>query len=73
MVYGGTQSKPKEWDQTKELYRFKQTHPSQMDTMNSNTGEVEESGYEKAEQQRENLLEKAGDDFHAIWHMEGLE
>ena len=41
--------------------------------MNSNTGEVEEFGYEKAEQQRNNLLEKAGDDFHAICHMEGLE
>lgn len=73
MVYGGKQSKPKEWNQTNELRRFKQTHPSQMDTMNPNTGEVKESGYDKAEQQRKNLLERTGDDFHTLWRMEGLE
>ena len=73
MVYGGKQAKSTQWEQTNELRKFKQTHPAQMDTMNPNTGEVEVAGYDKAEQQREKLLEKAGDDFHTIWHMEGLE
>lgn len=41
--------------------------------MNPNTGEVEVAGYDKAEQQREKLLERTGDDFHTLWHMEGLE
>ena len=60
-------------EKTNELRRFKQIHPSQMDVMNPDTGEVEEYGYDKAEQQRVTLLEKVGNEFHTIWSKEGLE
>jgi len=73
MVYGGKQAKPAKWDQTDELRRYKQTHPSQQDTYDPDTGEVQESGYDKAEQQRAQHFNRTSKDYNAIWAMEGLE
>ena len=72
MVYGGNESKSiKNKSQLKtELKEWKKRTTPQTDTPGSE--EYEDSGYAKAEQQRNRLLNTYGNDFQKIWNKEGL-